>query len=340
MSSRGSKSDGKGSKASGKSERPKAKDGEVISELVGDKGSDDVVVVEEGKEKTVDGYTCKTCGGGDTDDMVQCDQCDGWHHYNCVGVTDEVVNQSWSCTNCKTATWNQRTTSTSGEDPAPKDVHQQHSSKRASSQKRVSTTGPESPSNGNPPSPKSTDPTVHPSHSSRHMGNPSPGAPPTAQMTGKKLFVPSLEGLPAIQLDEASSEVSCSSSQRSARNRAKLQLQRLEEERVFEEQQAERRRVAEQLEAEKHKAFLDKKYQILEELASERGSSRCSSSVYSRSRVENWVEKGRNSEVMQQSNEQPARRERSQPDLQPAQREFDQLNENTACVEPNNPILS
>ena len=88
MSSRGAKSDGKSSKASGKSDRPKAKDGEVISEVDGGKGSDDVVVVEDHKERTADGYTCKTCRGADSDDMVQCDQCDGWHHYNCVGVTD------------------------------------------------------------------------------------------------------------------------------------------------------------------------------------------------------------------------------------------------------------
>ncbi|XP_062704409.1 uncharacterized protein LOC109433030 [Aedes albopictus] len=303
MSSRGSKSDGKGSRASGKSERPKVKDGEVVSEVVGDKGSEDVVVVDD-TEKTGDGYTCKTCRGTETDDMVQCDQCDGWHHFHCVGVSDEVVDQSWSCANCKTATWNQRTTSTSEKDPATKDGNTEHTSKRALSLKGVSSAGRENTLNGNPPPPKSTDPTV--------------------QVTGKKLFVPSVEGLPAIQLDEAASEISCSSSQRSARNRAKLQLQRLEEERAFEEERAERRRVAEQLEAEKHKAFLDKKYQILEELASERGSSRGSISVYSRSRVENWIEKGRNSEAVQRSNEQPAQRELSPPDQLPAQREFDQ----------------
>ncbi|XP_062704152.1 uncharacterized protein LOC134286544 [Aedes albopictus] len=272
-------------------------------------------------EKTGDGYTCKTCRGAETEDMVQCDQCDGWYHFHCVGVSDEVVDQSWSCANCKTATCNQRTTSTSEKDPATKDGNTEHTSKRASSLKGISSAGRENTSNGSPPPPKSTDPTVPPSNLPNHEGK---SRRPKVQLTGKKLFVPSVEGLPAIQLDEAASEISCSSSQRSARNRAKLQLQRLEEERAFEEERAERRRVAEQLEAEKHKAFLAKKYQILEELASERGSSRGSISVYSRSRVENWIEKGRNSEAVHRSNEQPAQWELSPPDQLPAQRELDQ----------------
>ncbi|XP_053691246.1 uncharacterized protein LOC128739767 [Sabethes cyaneus] len=108
----------------------------------------------------------------------------------------------------------------------------------------------------------------------------------------EQLLVPQVEGVPAIELEKAQSEISCTSSKRSARARAKLQLQKLQEEQDFEKQQAERRRVAEQQEAEKHKQFLNKKYRILEELASTKGSSRCSNGSFSKSRVEDWVSAG------------------------------------------------
>ncbi|XP_065090559.1 uncharacterized protein LOC135711619 [Ochlerotatus camptorhynchus] len=82
--------------------------------------------------------------------------------------------------------------------------------------------------------------------------------------------------------------MSISSSQKSARNRAKLQLMRLQEERAFQQQQEERRRIAEEKAAQEYKEYLDNKYKILEDLASERGSSR--SSNFSRRRVEEWVQ--------------------------------------------------
>ncbi|XP_065075283.1 uncharacterized protein LOC135699027 [Ochlerotatus camptorhynchus] len=322
MSSRGSKSEGS------KSAQPKPVESGVVSDSDmenGGDGSDDVVVVDE-TEKTVDGQTCRSCGGPDTDEMVQCDQCDGWHHYDCVGVTDEVVNQSWSCTNCKTAKWIQRTTTTSGKQSTPKDTRKEHKSKRTSSVKETTATTPIRSSSGkfksthsepavlfmgNPPVPE-------PSGSKKRSG-PAPLVEPDSVSQpnigmGKqkeKLFVPSVEGLPEIELEKKFSEVSCSSSQRSARNRAKLQLLRLQEEKEFEERQserrkkqekevaerrrlaeekeAERRRVAEHEEAEKHREFLTKKYKILEDLASEKGSRRSSSSIISRSRVEEWV---------------------------------------------------
>ncbi|XP_065085825.1 uncharacterized protein LOC135707839 [Ochlerotatus camptorhynchus] len=298
MSSRGSKSD----KQSSKGEAPKPKESDVVKdgEKNGDDdGSGDVVLVDE-VEKTVDGQTCRGCGGPDTDDMVQCDECDGWHHYDCVGVTDEVVNQSWSCTNCKTAKWIQRTTPTSKKQSTQKDARKELTPKRTLSVKEVSGT------------------TLVRDGKSKKSTHSEPLLPsekqkkPEAVERKEKLFVPSLEGLPEIQLIKAFSEVSCTSSQRSGRNRAKLQLLRLHEEREFEERQAqrrkqeeqeeaerrqlaeekeaERRRVAEHEEAEKHRAYLAKKYKILEDLASENGSSRSSGSIISRSRVDEWVE--------------------------------------------------
>ncbi|XP_055603799.1 uncharacterized protein LOC129752034 [Uranotaenia lowii] len=44
---------------------------------------------------------CPTCGGLDTDAMVQCDDCDRWHHFKCAGVTEAVADISWRCTSCE-----------------------------------------------------------------------------------------------------------------------------------------------------------------------------------------------------------------------------------------------
>ncbi|XP_062703751.1 uncharacterized protein LOC134286189 [Aedes albopictus] len=77
----------------------------VGDQSAGGGGNPEVVVVDE----TMEGHTCKTCRGPDTEDMVQCDRCDGWFHFSCVGVSEEVADKSWSCTNCVTAKWIQRT---------------------------------------------------------------------------------------------------------------------------------------------------------------------------------------------------------------------------------------
>nr|XP_029710126.1 high mobility group nucleosome-binding domain-containing protein 5-like [Aedes albopictus] len=41
----------------------------------------------------------------------QCDSCDDWHHFVCVGVTQEVEQNSWNCCKCLTAAANQKKTS-------------------------------------------------------------------------------------------------------------------------------------------------------------------------------------------------------------------------------------
>nr|XP_029716733.1 transcription factor bye1-like [Aedes albopictus] len=35
--------------------------------------------------------------------MVQCDDCDRWCHFTCVGVTEEVKELSWVCLKCQSA---------------------------------------------------------------------------------------------------------------------------------------------------------------------------------------------------------------------------------------------
>lgn len=45
---------------------------------------------------------CGVCGKTREFDMVQCDLCDVWFHYECVGVTDEIARPDWSCKGCRT----------------------------------------------------------------------------------------------------------------------------------------------------------------------------------------------------------------------------------------------
>ncbi|XP_058816165.1 uncharacterized protein LOC131679452 [Topomyia yanbarensis] len=260
------------------SKRPKNTKNDTCDESVKTGGdcSDDVVVVDQ-MGKTIVGQSCKSCRELDTDEMVQCDQCDGWHHYDCVGVTDEVVNQSWSCTSCKTTKWTQRATTTTYKDSTCQDAQREYSFRRRSSVSELPT--------AKEVCTKTI--TLKSTHSEK-TGNyvPAPGLlkqlpklrplKPSAKLDHllnsrtdsrkEKLFVPSADGLPEIELENASSGLSCSSSQRSARNRAKLQLLKLQEEREYDEQMAERRRAAEKEEAEKHKVFLAQKYKILEDL--------------------------------------------------------------------------
>ncbi|XP_055632766.1 uncharacterized protein LOC129773204 [Toxorhynchites rutilus septentrionalis] len=35
--------------------------------------------------------------------MVQCDVCDEWYHYTCVGVTQDIEHEDWSCQECRNA---------------------------------------------------------------------------------------------------------------------------------------------------------------------------------------------------------------------------------------------
>lgn len=45
-------------------------------------------------------YSCQLCNDVDTMEMVQCDTCNLWSHYECVGVTDDIAERVWSCEQC------------------------------------------------------------------------------------------------------------------------------------------------------------------------------------------------------------------------------------------------
>lgn len=44
--------------------------------------------------------TCQACGIQTDDSLVQCDRCDSWWHFGCVGVSDSISEKSFVCTNC------------------------------------------------------------------------------------------------------------------------------------------------------------------------------------------------------------------------------------------------
>lgn len=46
------------------------------------------------------GNNCRTCNSVDDSRMVQCDNCDGWHHFACVGVSQEIEYHDWICAEC------------------------------------------------------------------------------------------------------------------------------------------------------------------------------------------------------------------------------------------------
>ncbi|XP_055589342.1 uncharacterized protein LOC129741628 [Uranotaenia lowii] len=43
---------------------------------------------------------CKSCGGPETEEMVQCDSCDRWFHFQCVNVTESIAERPWNCADC------------------------------------------------------------------------------------------------------------------------------------------------------------------------------------------------------------------------------------------------
>ncbi|XP_062538350.1 uncharacterized protein LOC134206636 [Armigeres subalbatus] len=48
--------------------------------------------------------TCLLCDQPDDNEMVCCDRCDEWFHFNCVGVNEDVANRSWLCPDCLAST--------------------------------------------------------------------------------------------------------------------------------------------------------------------------------------------------------------------------------------------
>lgn len=45
-------------------------------------------------------YSCQLCRNVDTPEMVQCDYCNLWYHFECVGVTSDIEYEDWLCGRC------------------------------------------------------------------------------------------------------------------------------------------------------------------------------------------------------------------------------------------------
>ncbi|XP_055842840.1 uncharacterized protein LOC129909789 [Episyrphus balteatus] len=45
-------------------------------------------------------FNCKSCTNADNEDMVQCDSCNDWHHFECVGANADIEDKDWYCPKC------------------------------------------------------------------------------------------------------------------------------------------------------------------------------------------------------------------------------------------------
>nr|XP_019530815.1 protein enabled homolog [Aedes albopictus] len=68
-------------------------------------------------ESTVQNVTtsvCPACNRPDwADAMVQCEECEDWYHFSCVGVTRSVENRHWACDDCLPISVSSRSSSAS-----------------------------------------------------------------------------------------------------------------------------------------------------------------------------------------------------------------------------------
>lgn len=51
--------------------------------------------------------SCSMCQSEDDSQMVCCDKCSDWFHFDCVGVTEAIANHPWICPNCVKASTNE-----------------------------------------------------------------------------------------------------------------------------------------------------------------------------------------------------------------------------------------
>nr|XP_019931153.2 CXXC-type zinc finger protein 1-like [Aedes albopictus] len=219
---------GKDAKSGSKGARSKEKQSEVVN--ISGETNVVVVVTEEGNDPAVDRQgdekvpeqNCTFCQEADDNEMVQCDRCDRWIHFACVGVTEEIADSSWSCPKCNVTTGVQRSSSSAiNRLPAG--------------------------SSGRPEQQKSS-------------------APKATVGTGKKercnaMSEPLGKTMVAHGTARHCKSAASLTSSSSRRSHLQLQLQRLEEEREYEQQQAK-----------KHRAYLDRKYELLEQMHSHTGS--------------------------------------------------------------------
>nr|XP_029717334.1 uncharacterized protein KIAA2012-like [Aedes albopictus] len=248
----------------------------------------------------MEGSSCKTCKRADTKMMVQCDKCDQWFHFSCVGVSEDIADKSWSCTNCVTATWIQRTEAALENGTKRDDDNLERRSTRSQPIGNIATS-----TRSNlviPPGNevhKAASVDRNPFTSVRKSSTKVATDQIKADQQKQQWELSNRDSRKADVLIEdaakALSEVSFSSSQKSAVSRARLQLMRLQEERESQQQQEERRRIAEEKATQEHRKYLEEKYRLLEEMLSEKGSRRSENGSKSRSeassRVVDWVQK-------------------------------------------------
>ena len=54
--------------------------------------------------KAAKGHDCIACDRKNSaSNMVQCDKCNGWSHFDCANVSWSVKNKKWTCEKCKAA---------------------------------------------------------------------------------------------------------------------------------------------------------------------------------------------------------------------------------------------
>ena len=89
-----------------KNEKSKKQTGEKVPTVQGKKGKKGQKGRREAKEDSVkhieDNDKCLTCQTDDDGTWIRCDECFGWHHKVCVGLSigSRVGNIHWKCPNC------------------------------------------------------------------------------------------------------------------------------------------------------------------------------------------------------------------------------------------------
>ena len=78
-----------------KTKRPNKKKNKLKNTINNLEYSEDLAINQEDNE-----VHC-ICGGTSYGDMIECDDCGKWFHYECVGITKGQEPETWSCINCK-----------------------------------------------------------------------------------------------------------------------------------------------------------------------------------------------------------------------------------------------
>lgn len=163
--------------------------------------------------------TCLLCNLPDSSDMVSCDNCAQWFHFECVGVNADVANRSWSCPECSPAT-----------DPAPQLPQSSTPSASNSGEPHIQSSSPPPPAmpTAVPPIPTLRMPTPRPRSS--QIQNPPPPTPLP------RTPLPRTASVPIFETEEVPDEVNLVE-----RLPADLRLQFLEQQEALEQRYLRRR---------------------------------------------------------------------------------------------------